>query len=167
MIRSARWTGKRTGFIFTEELDQFLHSYDNWNDTLDNKTSLKYRADNFNVYYYVSQAESVHFLKRTITDRKNAMNVLLKTDFIDGRKNVVTDLIGNKNGTSGHLVNDEIRNLENELKNKAIKLKVLLNNNSEDETEKSQYVDLGLYKKDSNLYFWDRQYEMTEVVQKK
>lgn len=156
-IENSIYYGNINKFIFTEELDQFLHSYDNWKDTLDNKTSLKYRADNFNVYYYVSQAESVHFLKRTITDRKNAMNVLLKTDFIDGRKNVVTDLIGSKNGTSGHLVNDEIRNLENELKNKAIKLKVLLNNNSEDETEKSQYVDLGLYKKDSNLYFWDRE----------
>lgn len=94
-------------FISTEELDSFLCNYDNWKDAVDNKTSIKYRAENFNVYYYVSQAESVHFLKRTISDRKNAMNVLLKTDFIDERKSVVTDLIGSRNGTSGYVVNDE------------------------------------------------------------
>lgn len=149
--------GEIKEFISTEELDHFLHNYNNWKDTVDNKTSIKYRAENFNVYYYVSQAESVHFLKRTITDRKNAMNVLLKTDFIERRKNVVTNLIGSKNGTSGYLINDEIINLENQLKNKAIKLKALSNNNVQDETEKQQYVDLGLYKKDPNIYFWDRE----------
>ena len=149
--------GEIKEFISTEELDYFLHNYNNWKDTVDNKTSIKYRAENFNVYYYVSQAESVHFLKRTITDRKNAMNVLLKTDFIERRKNVVTNLIGSKNGTSGYLINDEIINLENQLKNKVIKLKALSNNNVQDETEKQQYVDLGLYKKDPNIYFWDRE----------
>ena len=45
--------GKIKEFISTEELDRFLHNYDNWNDTVDNKTSIKYRAENFNVYYYV------------------------------------------------------------------------------------------------------------------
>ena len=68
---------------------------------------------------------------------------------------VVTNLIGSRNGTSGHLVNDEIITLENELKNKAIKLKTISKNIVQDETEKPQYVDLGLYKKDPNLYFWD------------
>lgn len=85
------------------------------------------------------------------------MNVLLKTDFIDERKSVVTDLIGSRNGTSGYVVNDEIITLENELKNKAIKLKTLSNNIVQDEIEKPQYVDLGLYKKDPNLYFWDKE----------
>lgn len=110
---------------------------------------------NFNVYYYVSQAESVHFLKRTISDRKNAMNVLLNTGFIDDRKKVVIDLIGNRNGTSGHLINDEIMTLDNELKKKAAILKALSKSNMQDEVEKIEYEDLGLYNKDSNLYFWD------------
>lgn len=154
-IENSIYYGDIKEFISTEDLDSFLCNYDNWKDAVDNKNSLKYRAENFNVYYYVSQAESVHFLKRTITDRKNAMNVLLKTDFIDERKNVVTNLIGSRNGTSGHLVNDEIITLENELKNKAIKLKTISMNIVQDETEKPQYVDLGLYKKDPNLYFWD------------
>ena len=156
-IENSIYYGDIKKFISTEDLDSFLCNYDNWKDAIDNKTSIKYRAENFNVYYYVSQAESVHFLKRTIADRKNAMNVLLKTDFIDERKSVVTNLIGSRNGTSGYVVNDEIITLENELKNKAIKLKTLSKNIVQDEIEKPQYVDLGLYKKDPNLYFWDKE----------
>lgn len=106
-------------------------------------------------YYYVSQAESVHFLKRTISDRKNAMNVLLNTGFIDDRKKVVIDLIGSRNGLSGHLINDEIMTLDSELKKKAAILKALLKSSIQAEVEKIEYVDLGLYNKDSNLYFWD------------
>ena len=142
-------------FISTEELDSFLCSYDDWKDSVDSENLIKYRAKNFNVYYYVSQAESVHFLKRTISDRKNAMNVLLNTGFIDDRKKVVIDLIGNRNGTSGHLINDEIMTLDNELKKKAAILKALSKSNMQDEVEKIEYEDLGLYNKDSNLYFWD------------
>lgn len=156
-IENSIYYGDIKKFISTEDLDGFLCNYDNWKDAIDNKTSIKYRAENFNVYYYVSQAESVHFLKRTIADRKNAMNVLLKTDFIDERKSAVTNLIGSRNGTSGYVVNDEIKTLENELKNKAIKLKTLSKNIVQDEIEKTQYVDLGLYKKDPNLYFWDKE----------
>lgn len=142
-------------FIVTEELDDFLCSYDDWKNYVDNEYLIKYRAKNFNVYYYVSQAESVHFLKRTISDRKNAMNVLLNTGFIDERKKVVLDLIGSRNGTKGHLINDEIFALDNELKKKAVVLKTLLKNNIQDDIEKIEYIDLGLYNKDSNLYFWD------------
>lgn len=94
-------------------------------------------------------------MKRTITDRKNAMNVLLNTGFIDERKKVVSDLIGSRNGTSGHLINDEIITLDNELKKKAVKLKALSKRNMHAEIENIEYVDLGLYNKDSNLYFWD------------
>ena len=142
-------------FIVTEKLDDFLCSYDDWKNYVDNENLIKYRAKNFNVYYYVSQAESVHFLKRTISDRKNAMNVLLNTGFIDERKKVVLDIIGSRNGTKGHLINDEIFALDNELKKKAVVLKTLLKNNIQDDIEKIEYIDLGLYNKDSNLYFWD------------
>lgn len=142
-------------FIVTEELDDFLCSYDDWKNYVDNENLIKYRAKNFNVYYYVSQAESVHFLKRTISDRKNAMNVLLNTGFIDERKKVVLDLIGSRKGIKGHLINDEILALDNELKKKAVVLKTLLKDNIQDDIEKIEYIDLGLYNKDSNLYFWD------------
>ena len=83
------------------------------------------------------------------------MNVLLNTGFIDERKKVVSDLIGSRNGISGHLINDEIITLDNELKKKAVKLKALSKRNMHAEIENIEYVDLGLYNKDSNLYFWD------------
>ena len=52
---------------------------------------IRYSQKHFNVYYYVSQAESVHFLKRTITDRKDAMNVLLNTTSISDKMNFILD----------------------------------------------------------------------------
>lgn len=154
-VEDSIYYGEISGFISTDELDSFLCSYDDWKESVDNENLIKYRAKNFNVYYYVSQAESVHFLKRTISDRKNAMNVLLNTGFIDDRKKAVIDLIGSRNGTSGHLINDEIMKLDSELKKKAAILKALSKSNMQAEIEKIEYVDLGLYNKDSKLYFWD------------
>jgi len=154
-VENSIYYGEIKEFISTDELDGFFYNYDDWKNDIDNETLIKYRAKNFNVYYYISQAESVHFLKRTITDRKNAMNVLLNTGFIDERKKVVTDLIGSRNGISGFLVNDEIMALDNELKKKAVKLKTLIRVNVQDGVEETEYVDLGLYKKDADLYYWD------------
>lgn len=147
--------GETKEFVSTEHLDSFLEGYSEWKNCIDNEELIKFRAENFNVYYYVSQAESVHFLKKSIADRKNAMNVLLNTGVIDERIQIVLDLIGKKNGTSGYLINNEIQRLEGDLKTKATKLKSLLCN-VHDQVEKEEYIDLGLYKKNSNLYFWDR-----------
>lgn len=154
-VEDSIYYGQISGFISNDELDSFLCSYDDWKDSVDNENLIKYRVKNFNVYYYVSQAESVHFLKRTISDRKNAINVLLNTGFIDDRKKIVIDLIGSRNGTSGHLINDEIMTLNSELKKKAAILQALLKSSIQAEVEKIEYIDLGLYNKDSNLYFWD------------
>lgn len=153
-VENSIFYGEVKEFILTEQLDSYLAGYTEWKNSIDNKGLIKYRAQNFNVYYYVSQAESVHFLKRTISDRKNAMNVLLNTGFIDERKQIVSDLIGSRNGISGYPINDEIARLEGELKKKAIKLKSL-SINAHNQTEKIDFVDLGLYKKDSKLFFWD------------
>lgn len=154
-VENSIYYGEISGFVSTEDLNRVLYNYDKWKEAIDNEMLIRYRNRNFNVYYYVSQAESVHFLKRTVSDRKNAMNVLLNTGFIDERKKVVLDLIGNRNGTSGYLINDEIMKLENELKKKAVKLKALSKSNERDEGVKAEYIELGLYKKDPNLYFWD------------
>ena len=121
--------GEVREFISTDKLDEFLYGYREWKNEIDNEKLIKYRSNNFNVYYYVSQAESVHFLKRTISDRKNAMNVLLNTGFIDERRKVVVDLIGSRNGISGHPFNDEILSLENKLSEKIRELKELTKNN--------------------------------------
>jgi putative ATPase involved in DNA repair len=156
-VENSIYYGYNSKYIRTEELDRVIFDYDNWKDVIDSETLIRYRIKNFNVYYYVSQAESVHFLKRTISDRKNAMNVLLNTGFIEERKKLVSNLIGSRNGTSGYLINDEIISLDNKTKNLAIKLKTLLKNNINTQTgvEKIENIDLGLYKKDLDLYFWD------------
>lgn len=156
-VENSIYYGYNSKYIHTEELDRVISDYDNWKDVIDSETLIRYRIKNFNVYYYVSQAESVHFLKRTISDRKNAMNVLLNTGFIEERKKLVSNLIGSKNGITGYPINDEIISLDNKTKNLAIKLKTLLKNNINTQTgiEKIENIDLGLYKKDLDLYFWD------------
>lgn len=154
-VESSIYYGEVKESISAERLDDFLNNYDMWKDAIDNETLIKYRNENFNVYYYISQAESVHFLKKTITDRKNAMNVLLNTGFIDDRKKLILELIGSKSGVKGCPINDEISNLEIELKKKASKLKSLIQDNVHDENENAENVDLGLYIKDEKLFFWD------------
>lgn len=154
-VEKSIYYGEIREFISTDRLDEFLCYYTEWKDGIDNENLIKYRANNFNVYYYVSQAESVHFLKRTITDRKNAMNVLLNTGFVEERKKVVNALIGSKNGTSGYIVNDEIMFLENELKKKIVELKALTKNNVHDGDKNTKFVDLGLYQKNADLFYWD------------
>lgn len=156
-VENSIYYGYSSKYICTEELDGVILGYNNWKNVIDSETLIRYRIRNFNVYYYVSQAESVHFLKRTISDRKNAMDVLLNTGFIEERKKLVSNLIGSRNKTSGHLINDEIISLDNKIKNLATKLKTLLKTNTNTQTgvEKIENIDLGLYEKDSDLYFWD------------
>ena len=154
-VENAVYYGEIKKYISTDELDEFIEKYKDWKDKIDDKELIKYRADNFNVYYYVSQADSVHFLKRTIVDRKNAMNVLLNTGSIDERKGVVARLIGSKNGTTGYPVNDEIIDLENEINRRIIKLKELVKNIAVDESQKREFIDLALYQIDKQLFYWD------------
>ncbi len=153
-IKKSVLYGETKTWIATEDLDSFLKGYIPWKDYIDNENIMKYRAENFNVYYYVSQAESVHFLKKTIANRKNAMNVLLNTGSIDERKDRLLKLTGKQKTTSGFLFNDIKIKLDQELNVKATKLKLLLNN-VQDQVEKEEYVDLKLYQNDSKLYFWD------------
>ena len=163
-VESSIYYGEVKESISAERLDDFLNNYDMWKDAIDNETLIKYRNENFNVYYYISQAESVHFLKKTITDRKNAMNVLLNTGFIDDRKKLILELIGSKNGVKGCPINDEISSLEIELKKKASKLKSLIQDTVHDENENAENVDLGLYKKDEKIFFWDNSSLLDEDI---
>lgn len=154
-VENAILYGEKGELISTDKLNEFLTNYSEWKINIDNENLIKYRVNNFNVYYYVSQAESVHFLKRTIADRKNTMNALLNTGFIDERKEVIKNLIGSRSGVSGYLINDEIMSLENELSKKIEKIKTLNRNNVYDGTKNTEFVDLGLYQEDATLFFWD------------
>ena len=104
-------------YIETERLNDVLNEYDNWKDNLTDFNKIKYNMNEFGVYYYISQAESVHFLKKNMSERKSTLDALLEvgnastwSDFI---KN---ELIGKTKSTKGVLVNEEIERVNHIIK---------------------------------------------------
>lgn len=142
--------GSLDHFIATEELDSVIASYTGW--TTDINTNLRYRQKDFNVYYYISQAESVHFLKRSVQDRKNAMDVLLKTDVIDRKYTMINNLIGARRNASTP-INNEIRAVQDSLE--ALIKEYKLYSNGETELVNNGNVSLGVYEEDRELFYWD------------
>lgn len=134
--------------IQTNELNQFICDYNEWQESL--ITKLKYYKD-FSVYYYVSQAESVHFLKKSIEERKNIMNVMLKTDDVDEKKRIIhDDLIGDLITYKSDL-NDELRSTTATINVLVERIK----SNSSFESNKCENIDLGFYDKNNVLFYWD------------
>ncbi len=138
-------------FIITEELDSVLENYDEWDEEL--KSDLKYRKKDFNVYYYISQAESVHFLKHSVQDRINAMDVLLKTDSIDKKREKVTSLIG-KNKNESTPINNKIKSVNTEIDNLVSECKMYMNSGNL-VNQRTDNVQLNLYSDNNELFFWD------------
>ncbi len=138
-------------YIPTEELDAFLGDYNEWTEEL--VSNLRYRKKDFNVYYYISQAESVHFLKRSVHDRKNAMDVLLKTDTIDKKRQFVNSLIGARISASTP-INNEIKLIESDISTFVNEYKSFTNN-SDAESINNKNVSLELYAEDKELFYWD------------
>lgn len=148
-------------FVTTEELEYVLENYDEWNE--EPKSDLRYRKTDFNVYYYISQAESVHFLKRSVQERKNAMDVLLKTDSIDKKRKMITSLIG-KSTASSVPINSEISSVNKEIDNLVKECKKYINNGSS-VNQRTDNVQLNLYSEDNKLFFWDNpKIDETEVA---
>ena len=62
---------------------------------------LETNIENFNIFYYISQAESTHFLKRKIDDRKNIMDSLLGIESISQKLQCIEDkLIGKQRNSN-------------------------------------------------------------------
>lgn len=142
--------------IETENLMNVLSSYSDWKDELVQHNILNFSSKHFNVYYYVSQAESVHFLKRTITDRKDAMNVLLNTTDISDKIELINSKIIGKRTNSKSLINDKIANTNLEIdKNVSLIKKIISTNGAAPETE-MKYEKLLEYSADMVEYFWDQ-----------
>lgn len=100
-----------------DEINMFLKTEDEWKTSLTDCVKLKYSIDHFNVYYYISQAESVHFLKKSIKDRKSSVNTLLNTDIVDTHiEYIEKNLIGGTRGKKGVIVNDELTASEERIK---------------------------------------------------
>lgn len=64
-------------YIETQRLNDVLNEYDDWKENLTDFDRIKYNMNEFGVYYYISQAESVHFLKKNMSERKSTLDALL------------------------------------------------------------------------------------------
>ena len=70
--------GIEEGSIETQRLNEVLNEYNNWKDNITDFNIIKYNMNEFGVYYYISQAESVHFLKKNMSERKSTLDALLE-----------------------------------------------------------------------------------------
>lgn len=99
--------------VSTENLDVCIREYSDWRKSISEFDVLKYSKENFAVYYYVSQAESVHFLKQSISQRKDAMNALLDLGDVDNWVKFLQEkLIGKTASSSNVVINEEIKSLD-------------------------------------------------------
>jgi len=112
--------------IATEKLDGCIIEYSDWRKSISEFDVLKYSKENFAVYYYISQAESVHFLKHSISQRKDAMNALLDLGDVDSWMKFLQDkLIGKAASSSNVLFNEEIKSLDVKIDRDIDQLKAL------------------------------------------
>lgn len=144
--------------IETEDIDNCIAEYVDWKDDLAQHEVIRYSQKHFNVYYYVSQAESVHFLKRTITDRKDAMNVLLNTTFISDKVNLILDkLIGKRSNAKDVIVNEEISKTEKEIDDGIAEIKKIYEMNRIEQNEDIEYEPLLCLPSEGIRISWDEQ----------
>lgn len=99
--------------VSSENLDVCIREYSDWRKSISEFDVLKYSKENFAVYYYVSQAESVHFLKQSISQRKDAMNALLDLGDVDNWVKFLQEkLIGKTASSPNVVINEEIKSLD-------------------------------------------------------
>lgn len=143
------------GAIETTSFDEFLTNTINWKSDITEFENLNYIKEHFNIYYYVSQAESVHFLKNTISNRKDSMTKLLQTETIQEKIDAIEKkLIGATKAKKGVVVNDEIVTTKNELDSKISNLKKKLEDASGD-YEVVNYTPLLVYPQNTEKKKWD------------
>lgn len=140
--------------IATENLDRYIRECLDWRKSISEFDVLKYSKENFAVYYYISQAESVHFLKQSVIQRKDAMNALLDLGEVDSWMKFLQDkLIGKNTLTPNVLINEMIKLLDNKINEDIEQLKSLgANNESSCEFEYFNIINLGSM---SNFPLWD------------
>lgn len=143
------------GMVDINNFNEFIGSALVWKDDISEFEYLDYIKEHFNIYYYVSQAESVHFLKNNISNRKDSLTNLLQTDSIDSKIEYIdSKLIGGSKNRNGVLINDEIKSTNKELDAKLADLKMKVNT-AREEYKEVGYIKLLEYPKDSELKKWD------------
>lgn len=155
------------GAVDTNKFDEFLSSNINWKDDILEFENLNYIKEHFNIYYYVSQAESVHFLKNSITSRKDSMTKLLQTETIQGKiDKIEKTLIGATKAKNGVLINDEIKATKAEVENRIANLKMKLDDAGGVYKETS-YTPLLVYPQSYEMKKWDvENLELKDISEK-
>ncbi len=155
------------GTVDTSNFDEFLSGNINWKDDISEFEKLNYIKEHFNIYYYVSQAESVHFLKNSISSRKDSMTKLLQTETIQGKiDKIEKSLIGATKGKNGVLINDEIKATKGELEIKIANLKMKLDD-AEGVYKEINYTPLLVYPQNYEMKKWDLEnLELKDISEK-
>lgn len=143
------------GKIDINTFDEFIRSSLIWKKAISEFEYLNYIKEHFNIYYYVSQAEYVHFLKNSISNRKDSLTKLLQTDIVDSKIDYLDNkLIGGSLRKKGVLINDEIKSTEIELGKKLEDLKNKIKNTNGG-CKEIAYKKLLEYSEGSNVKGWD------------
>lgn len=143
------------GPMESTSFDEYINSSVIWKSDITEFENLNYIKEHFNIYYYVSQAESVHFLKNTISNRKDSMTKLLQTEMIQEKIDIIEkELIGATKAKKGVVVNEEITATKSELDNKISNLKKKLDDAS-GKYEAINYTQLLVYPQNYEKKKWD------------
>lgn len=143
------------GTIDISNFNEFISSSLTWKKDISEFEYLNYIKEHFNIYYYVSQAESVHFLKNNISNRKNSLTKLLQTGKVDSKVDYLDKkLIGGRLSKEGVLINDEIKSTKIELGKKLKDLKTKIENTNDGGKEVA-YKKLLEYPEGINVEYWD------------
>lgn len=119
-IKSSKLTEADISGIKKEEFTNFefiedINSYDEFKD---------FNSDVFNLFYYISQEESTHFLKKKANEKTNTLDNLVNIDHIVKQREIVKNMIsGNYTAKINNLIlKTESSILENLKLNKAVKI---------------------------------------------
>jgi len=144
------------GILYSDEdIDLFVQNQLDWKTSLLECKDLQYSIDHFNVYYYVSQAESVHFLKKSVNDRKSSVNALLNTAEIDENISFIEkELIGANKGKKAVLVNDAIQE-NKDIIEKKVRIIKEKSGKTDLDTTSIEYEQLIDYAENISPFPWD------------
>ena len=143
------------GAVDTNKFDEFLNGNIDWKGDISEFENLNYIKEHFNIYYYVSQAESVHFLKNSISSRKDSMTKLLQTETIQAKiDKIEKSLTGASKAKNGVLINDAIKATKGELDIKISNLKMKLDD-AGGAYKETNYTPLLVYPQNCVVKKWD------------
>lgn len=145
-----KWTFEE---IETGKLDKWLYD-ENWHEDLDPKILL-YNKGNFNLLYYISQAESAHFLHNSLNKRKEEIDTLLDINWAIDRKDFIAKLISKSNN---HFLYKKINDLKSQMNMEISNYLKIKERSNEIDFRDVEYESLGLLENDKDFFSWDAEF---------